>query len=199
MNTITIKKILFFGLAKIPASLFGFIASIPWIIFGLLASGFDRYYEVSQTISRVPFIFGEQLRYFFYKATLKKVGSKVVFKYGSYCQYRNTTIGNRVLIGAYCCLGEINIGDDVLIGGFVNFLSGTGQHGFDDPTRTIREQPGTGRKMIKIDSDVWIGSNSIICNDIGERSVIGVGTLIINPVEGHGIYVGQPARKVKNI
>lgn len=103
------------------------------------------------------------------------------------------------MVGAYCCLGEVNIGDDVLIGGFVNFLSGTGQHGFNDPEKKIFEQPGSGRRMIQIGSDVWIGSNSVICNDIGNRCVIGVGSLVIKPVEGHGVFAGHPVRLIQKI
>ena len=199
INLNRIKKMIFFGVVIIPQSTLAFLVSIPWIVSGLISDTFGRYYEIGQAISCVPFPFGEWLRYFFYKGTLKKVGFKVTFKYGSYCQYRNTIIGSRVLIGAYCCLGEVNIGNDVLIGGFVNFLSGMGQHGFDDRSRLIREQPGAGRRMIQIGSDVWIGSNSVICDNVGDRSVIGVGSLVVKSVEGHGIYVGRPARKVRQI
>ena len=192
------KKLFGVGIA-LPQALLALAVSLPVILLGLLASTIDRYYEVGLWRSGVPFQFGEFLRYMFYKATLKRVGSRVTFKYGSYCQYRNVTIGNRVLIGAYGCLGEVSIGDDVLVGGFVNFLSGMAQHGFDDPTRLIREQPGAGRRMIHIGSDVWIGSNSVICADVGGRCVIGVGSLVTKAVEGHGIYVGRPVRKVRDI
>ncbi len=198
MNLVRVKKIVLSGIV-FPQAILGFLVSLPWIILGLLASFFDQYYEVSQSISRVPFPFGEYLRYFYYKGTLKSVGRKVTFKYGSYCQYRNTIIGNRVLIGAYCCLGEVNIGDDVLIGGFVNFLSGTGQHGFNDPAKKISEQPGIGRRMIQIGSDVWIGSNSVVCNDIGNRCVVGVGSLIVKSIEGHGVFAGHPVRLIQAI
>ncbi len=99
--------------------------SIPCILLGWLGIVSDRFADVAIVISKIPFYVGEHTRYFYYKATLKKVGENVIFKFGSFCQYRNTYIGNNVLIGFYTTLGEISIGNDVLIGGYVNFLSGT--------------------------------------------------------------------------
>lgn len=186
-------------LVCLPQAVVALPIALPLIILGRLADVADRYYDVGQLISCIPFHFGEYLRYFFYKGTLKKLGRRVCFKFGSYCQYRSASLGDRVLIGAYCCLGQVDIGDDVLVGGFVNFLSGTEQHGYDDPSRTIREQAGKGRRTIRIGSDVWIGSNSTICNDIGGRSIIGVGSLVVKAVEGHAIYVGRPVSEVRKI
>lgn len=193
-------------LPKVVAACFSLIeailaapVSVPFILLGLFADWLNRYAEVAMSLSRIPFYFGEHLRCFFYKFTLESVGQQVTFKYGSYCQYREARIGNRVLIGQYCSLGEISIGDDVLIGAFVNFLSGTQQHCFTDPGKKIWDQLSEGPRRINIGSDIWIGSNCEICNDIGDRCVVGVGSLVISPLPAHGLYVGRPARFVKAI
>jgi UDP-N-acetylbacillosamine N-acetyltransferase len=34
-------------------------------------------------------------------------------------------------------------------------------------------------------------------NDVGERSVIGAGAVVVNPIPSHSVAVGVPARVVK--
>ena len=170
-----------------------------FILMGWLSGLNDSFIEVAILSSKMPFYFGEKLRYLFYKFTLKQIGSDVTFRYGSFCCYQNTIIGNRALIGYYNSLGEVSIGDDVIFGGFVNVLSGTSQHSFLDANKRIAAQEGGGRRIIFIGSDVWIGSNSIICNDVGNRCVVGAGSVVIHPVEDHSLVVGNPGRLVRKI
>jgi acetyltransferase-like isoleucine patch superfamily enzyme len=173
--------------------------AVLFIILGRLAVLCDRYAEVSLIVSKIPLRFGEYVRYLYYKFTLNKLGNNVVFKYGCFCQYNNARIGSEVLIGYYTALGEVDIGDGVVIGGFVNFLSGTTQHSFADPSKPICSQEAPGRKMISIGTDVWIGSNAVIAANVGHRCVIGAGCVLVREAESNSIYVGNPARLVKNI
>lgn len=187
---------LFFNLLQ---TLLAIPLAIFFIVIGRLAIIFSTYAEVSLLISRIPFLLGQKVRYYYYKATLKRVGRNVVFKYGSFCQYSTACIGNRVHIGYYNALGEVNMGDDIMVGGFVNFISGKTQHSYEDQSKTIREQKSKGRSMITIGSDVWIGSNSIIAASIGNRCVIGAGSVLMQEAEDHSIYAGNPARLIKKI
>jgi acetyltransferase-like isoleucine patch superfamily enzyme len=173
--------------------------ALIFICFGWIAIVTRAYTEVSILASRIPFMFGQRVRYYYYKATLKSLGSNVVFKYGTYCQYPNAIIGNRILFGYFNTIGEVHTGDDIVIGGYVNFLSGTSQHSFQNRNEKIINQKGFGRKMITIGSDVWIGSNSIIASDVGERCVIGAGSLLVKPAKSFGVYGGNPAKLLKNI
>jgi acetyltransferase-like isoleucine patch superfamily enzyme len=170
--------------------------SLPFIALGWLAILVDRFAETSLVISHIPFYLGEHVRYFYYRATLRKVGRRVTFKYGSFCQYRDASIGNRVVIGYYNALGMVSIGDDVSIGGFVNMTSGRHQHAIDDPTLRINQQPGRA-EVIHIGSDVWIGSNCVISANIGNRCVIGSGSTVVKDVPDHTIYGGNPARLIR--
>jgi len=142
---------------------------------------------------------GQKIRYFYYKATLKKMGKNVVFMYGSFCQYPNAIIGDRVLFGYYNTIGEINMGNDIIIGGFVNFLSGTKQHSFQDENQSIANQKAVGREVITIGSDVWIGSNSVIAANVGTRCIVGAGSVLVKSAENKGIYAGNPAKLIKQI
>lgn len=186
------------GIHKFIGMVLGFVISPFFIIGGFYASFLGRFADFNMILAYVPFYLGEYLRYFYYKALLKKVGKNVVFKYGSYCQYREAEIGNNCLIGYFNAIGLVKMGDDVLVGGYVNFTSGLRQHSFSDPTKKIHEQPGR-RRLIVIGSDSWIGNNSVICASIGERTVIGAGSLVVKDLEGYGVYVGSPAKLVKKL
>lgn len=173
--------------------------AVFFIALGKFAIIFSAYAEVSLLASKIPFLFGQKVRYYYYKATLKRLGKKVMFKYGSFCQYNSACIGDRVLIGYFNALGEVDMGNDIVVGGFVNFISGTNQHSFNDPSQTISEQKSMGRSMITIGSDVWIGSNSVIAASIGNRCVIGAGSVLVRDTEDHSVYAGNPARLIKKI
>jgi virginiamycin A acetyltransferase len=180
------------GVFALPPALF-------FIIFGWIAIMLNAYKDVSILVSRIPFVYGQRIRYFYYKATLKSLGSNVIFNYGTFCQYRNTIIGNRVLFGFFNTIGEVHMGDDIVIGGYVNFISGTNQHSYENPNEKISNQQAQGRRMISIGSDIWIGSNAIIASDIGTRCVIGAGSLLVKPAESFGVYGGNPAKLLKKI
>lgn len=129
---------------------------------------------------------------------LKSVGKNTVFKFGSYCQYRSAKFGDNVLIGYHNTFGEVEIGNDVLLGSNIIFTSGLNQHHYDDPYKKIKAQPGK-RKRIKVGSDIWIGNKSVICVNVGDRTVIGVNSLVVKDLAGSGVYLGSPAKKVKDI
>jgi len=180
--------------------LFSFPIAIPFIFFSFLFEKFmGNIFYTSMIIGKIPFIIGEKARYFYYKALLLHVGKEVKFGFGSYFQYRKSAIGNRVLIGCYNSFGEIEIGDNVLIGGYCNFLSGLKQHSFDNPDICIWDSGGDGRKMIKIGSDVWIGSNSVIGACVEDRCVIAAGSVVVKDVEAFSVMGGNPAKLIKRL
>lgn len=175
---------------------------IAWPMIGLALITHRLRNEITQAalvISRVPFHLGERARYLFYRRLLISVGTDVTFRYGAFFQYRKARVGNRVLIGYFNTIGEVDIGDHVLIGGNVNLLSGMEQHGFHDPDRLIWDTPGKGRRVIKIGSDVWIGSNSVIGDDVGNRCVIATGSVVTKPIPDHTLAGGVPAKFIKPI
>jgi acetyltransferase-like isoleucine patch superfamily enzyme len=81
----------------------------------------------------------------------------------------------------------------------VNFISGTNQHSFSDPTQKISTQKASGRRAIKINSDIWIGSNAVIASDIGKRCVIGAASVLVNAAEEYSVYGGNPAKLIRKI
>ena len=113
--------------------------------------------------------------------------------------YRRAKIGRRVLVGYFNTLGEVDIGDDVLLGGNITVLSGLSQHSYDDRNKSIWDNPSPGRRMVRIGSDVWIGSHAVVGSDIGDRCVVAAGSVVVKPVDSHTVVGGNPARHLKSI
>ena len=92
--------------------------------------------------------------------------------------------------------GTIQIGKDCLIG--PNVVMRTAGHRFDKTDIPIRRQ-GHVIKDIKIDDNVWIGSNAIILGgvNIGTGAVIGAGSVVTRDVQAMAIAVGSPAKVIK--
>jgi acetyltransferase-like isoleucine patch superfamily enzyme len=162
----------------------------------LIAVG--RFCDMSVLLAYAPLRAGEILRYLYYWTFLKRIGKGVTFRFGSYCQYQESEIGNNVLIGYFNALGLVSIGDDVLFGGYVNCLSGLHQHGFSDARKRFVEQPGQ-RERIVIGNNIWVGSNSVLCANVCDNCVLGVGSLVVKAILKRGVYVGSPAKLVKKL
>jgi acetyltransferase-like isoleucine patch superfamily enzyme len=108
-------------------------------------------------------------------------------------------MGNRSSVGAYSyvgCAGFIDIGDDVLMGPRVTLIAEG--HNFNEPQTTIKEQ-GVSRKGIRIENNVWIGTNTTILDGvtIGSGSIIAAGAVVNKNVEPKSIVAGVPARLIR--
>ncbi len=158
----------------------------------------DRFSDFSILLGYMPFYFGEYVRYIYYRVFLKNVGWGTVFKFGSFVQYRESSIGYRCLTGYFNAVGLVEIGDDVLCGGYINFTSGLRQHSFNNPDLPFNKHPGS-RTCINIGSDVWIGNNCVICANIGNRVVNGAGSTVVTDCIDKTVYAGNPAKMLKEI
>ena len=89
------------------------------------------------------------------------------------------TIGNHVLIGAGC------------------LLSDTDAH----PTNAIdrRENKKPNSAPILIEDDVFIGTRSIILKGVtlGERTIVGAGSVVTTSFPPDSVIAGNPARSIK--
>ena len=59
----------------------------------------------------------------------------------------------------------------------------------------------TGGSKVVIEDEVWIGASVTILPDvtIGRCSVIGAGSVVTEDVEPYSVYVGAPARKIRDL
>lgn len=128
---------------------------------------------------------------------------KIVLKEGSLV-FRNVTIqgsgtlvlGKRSWMGAKCTIGvneRIEIGNDVMIAHDVSIIDTN--HNFSDLEIPIMKQ-GIITLPIKIEDDVWIGSNVVILKGvtIGKGSIVAAGAVVNKSVPPHTIVGGVPCK-----
>jgi acetyltransferase-like isoleucine patch superfamily enzyme len=109
-------------------------------------------------------------------------------------------LGARVSVNPYAVIyghGGVRIGDDVRIAAHVVIVAA--DHVFDDPAAPVRAQ-GMTKRGITIGRDVWIGANVTVLDGvtIAEGCVIGAGAVVTRSTEPYGLYLGAPARRVRD-
>ena len=106
---------------------------------------------------------------------------------------KDVTIGARTKIQSHAFVCElVTIGDDCFIGHGVMFVNDTFATG----------GPAGGRKELwkstKIGNHVSIGSNATIMPvEICDHVVIGAGAVVTKSIKEAGIFVGNPAKRLK--
>jgi len=116
-----------------------------------------------------------------------------------FCDYgRNIELGDRVFFNFNCVVLDVcrvRIGDNTLVGPAVQIY--TPMHPLDAEMRRRHEYG----KPIEIGSDVWIGGGAIILPGvrIGDRTVIGAGSVVTRDVPEEVFAAGNPCRIVRHI
>ena len=150
----------------------------------------------SQLFSLFPGLPGNYFRAVFYRFALPQSHLEVAICFGTLFSQPDTSIGHRVYIGPQCNIGLCHIDKDTLLGSGVHILSGTGQHNFNDVDAPIQDQGGTLEK-ITIGADSWIGNNATVMASVGNKCIVGAGSVVTRPVPDFSIVAGNPARVVK--
>jgi acetyltransferase-like isoleucine patch superfamily enzyme len=108
---------------------------------------------------------------------------------------KNTIIGKNTKIQSHSFICElVSIGDECFIGHGVMFINDLFSEG----------RPANGNKDFwkntKIGNNVAIGSNATILPvEICDNVVIGAGAVVTKNIVESGVYVGNPAKKIKEI
>jgi maltose O-acetyltransferase len=117
-----------------------------------------------------------------------------------YCDYgSNITIGDNVFFNFNCVIldvASVTIGSNVLFAPGVQIYAAT--HPLSAAQRRIGLELG---KPVAIGDDVWIGGGVIICPgvSIGNRSVIGAGSVVTKDIPEDVLAYGNPCRVVRAI
>jgi len=109
-------------------------------------------------------------------------------------------LGENVYIGPCCYLGShqrLRIGVGSIIGGFSYLI--TCNHRADRMNLPIREQGYVGGP-IHIGSDVWLGCHVVVLPGvtIGDGAIIGAGAVVTHDVPAGQVWVGSPAKFLRN-
>lgn len=139
---------------------------------------------------------GSYLRNGYYFLTLEACPLECVFLVGTMFTHSQARVGHRVYIGAHCIVGMAEIGDDTMFADHVYVLSGSGQHGTEDPALPFQQQPGTFTR-IRIGKNCWLGTNIVVMAHIGSDCLVGAGSVVTKEVPDGHVAAGNPARIIR--
>jgi maltose O-acetyltransferase len=134
------------------------------------------------------------------KELIPSAGTGVWIEPPFYCDYgSNITLDGKAFFNFNCVVldvAPVRIGSDVLFGPAVQVYTAT--HPLSADERRAGLESG---KAIEIGDDVWIGGGTIICPgvSIGNRSVIGAGSVVIKNIPEGVLAAGNPCRVLRNI
>jgi maltose O-acetyltransferase len=134
------------------------------------------------------------------KKLLGACGKNVWIESPFYCDYGyQIFLGDNVFINFNCTILDacpVTIGNDVLIGPNVQLYSAT------HPTDwQIRVKGLENSKPISIGDNAWIGGGVIICPgvSIGQRTVIGAGSVVTRNIPSDVVAAGNPCKVIKQL
>jgi len=117
-----------------------------------------------------------------------------------YCDYGyNMVVGEKVFFNFNCVVldvAEVKIGSRTLFGPNVQIYTAT--HPIDPVERASGVEYA---KPIIIGEDVWVGGSAVICPGvtIGDRCVIGAGSVVTKDIPDDVFAAGNPCRVIRSI
>lgn len=134
------------------------------------------------------------------KALIPNAGEGLWLQPPFYCDYGyNMVVGDRVFFNFNCVVldvMEVRIGSRTLFGPNVQVYTAT--HPMDHQERASGVEYA---KPISIGEDVWIGGSVVICPGvtIGDRSVIGAGSVVTKDIPADVFAAGNPCRVIRHL
>lgn len=129
-----------------------------------------------------------------------KIGTDTMIQPPFYCDYGyNITLGDGVFFNFNCVVLDVHtvsIGHRTLIGPGVHIYTAT--HPMDYRQRAKGLELG---KPVVIGEDVWIGGGAIVCPGvtIGDRSVIGAGSIVTKDIPPNVFAAGNPCKVIREL
>ncbi len=117
-----------------------------------------------------------------------------------YCDYGyNMKLGEKVFFNFNCVVldvAEVSIGSRTLLGPNVQIYTAT--HPTDYKERAAGLEYA---KRIAIGEDVWVGGSAVICPgvSIGDRSIIGAGSVVTRDIPADVFAAGNPCRVIRHL
>ncbi|MBN4060261.1 WcaF family extracellular polysaccharide biosynthesis acetyltransferase [Planctomycetaceae bacterium AH-315-I19] len=101
----------------------------------------------------------------------------------------NSSLGDRTIV---YCLGKITIGANVSVSQHAHLCAGT--HDYTKPDLPLLRPP------IVIQDNVWLATEVFVGPGltVGEGAVVGARSGVMGDLEPWGVYVGTPAKRIKD-
>lgn len=142
-----------------------------------------------------PGFAGDFCRAAFYKLTLRESSMDTTISFGTFFSRRTASVGPFVSVGAYCVIGCARIGARTQIASHVEIPSGRRGHSRDAEGRLT----GSEEDEIAIGEDCWIGASAVVMADVGPRTTIGAGSVVVKDVPSDVVAAGNPARVIRSM
>lgn len=115
---------------------------------------------------------------------------------------KSLSIGKYSFVNINCFMdgcAPIKIGDNVRIGSYAKLLTGT--HTINSG---VLRRGGSSQNLylpIEIKQGCWIGLGAIILPGVtvAQGCVVGAGAVVTKSTESNGLYIGNPARRIKDL
>jgi len=159
---------------------------------GVMAGSERMYMWCAQALCEVTGFPGVVFRRAFYRFMLDDCDWDVVIEFGSFFTHPRGTLAKGVCIGAYCLLGYCELGQGTQIASRVSILSGKHQHGIQALDSGVFE-------VVRVGKECWLGEASVIMANIGDRTTIGAGSVVVKAIPGSVVAAGNPARIVREL
>ena len=130
-----------------------------------------------------------------------RVGSGTYINPGVRFHRTNVSFGENCIIGGgvfFDCSGRVVVGERVNIAVGSIILSATHKI---LPSVFRRDLAQVDLLETRIERGCWIGARSVVLPgvSIGEGCVIGSGSVVVSDCEPNGLYIGAPAKRVKDL
>jgi maltose O-acetyltransferase len=131
---------------------------------------------------------------------LPNTGEELWLQPPFYCDYGyNIYLGDKVFFNFNCVLldvAPITIGSRTLFGPNVQVYTATHPMNYKERATGLEYA-----KPIIIGEDVWIGGSAVICPGvrIGDRSVIGAGSVVTKDIPADVFAAGNPCRVIRSV
>ena len=149
----------------------------------------------AQSVSLLPGFPGEYLRAAYYMMTLKYFHPTAIVGFGTYFSSRATCVEREAKIGVYCIIGKAEIKSHARIASRVSILSGIHEHGNAEDFMKGNLKVNNAQSVV-IGSMCWIGEGAIIAANVGDHSLVGAGSVLLNPLPKRSLAIGNPARQI---
>ena len=134
------------------------------------------------------------------KSLLPNSGQDTWIQPPFYCDYGyNIILGDKVFFNFNCVVldvMEVEIGSRTLIGPNVQIYTATHPLNYKERAAGVEFA-----KPVKIGEDVWIGGSAVICPGvrIGDRTVIGAGSVVTRDIPSDVFAAGNPCKVIKQL